>query len=187
MSRDLKKLRQRQFRQNLKAKTEYLSTYHKAVAVAVYILSGHCARTAGEYCRMQRGGLAHLMHWRESIENRYLSWSIEQLVAIEFPESAADVRIVSAAKNWLAEQQTAHWVRDQKFGPGIAPSSAAMIEKFGQLAGPSVSGSVPHVSRTGRRFCQAPRRKLHIRLGKLTVRDDMPDQKIRDKNCNSCL
>jgi hypothetical protein len=163
------------------AKRGHLSAHHKSVAIAVYVLSGHCSQSAAEYCCMQKAAMPDVEQWRELVEGWYLSCSIDRLVAIQSPDNPGDVRISRLARKWLSERGTAHWVRDQNFGPGVAPSSSAIIDKFSELAGPDAAGTLPSVARTGRRFCQNLRKAWHIRLGTLRVRDDMPEHVIRNK------
>ena len=151
------------------------------MALAVYVLSGHSSQAAAEYCILHKGINGNEHNWHTSVEEWYLQCSLDKLVAIECPEKSSDLRTAQIAQKWLAERKTAHWVRDESFGPGVAPSSDAMIEKFVELAGLQVAKTVPLVARTGRRFCQQLRRKWGIRNGVLKIRDDMPVSTIKAK------
>ena len=151
------------------------------MALAVYVLSGHSSQVAAEYCSFHRGVNGNEHNWHTTVEEWYLQRSMDKLIGITCPEKPSDLRIAQIAKKRLAERKTAHWVRDENFGPGVAPSSDAMIEKFVELAGPQVAKTVPLVSRTGRRFCQQLRQTWGIRFGVLKIRDDMPVSTIKAK------
>jgi hypothetical protein len=181
ITRDLRSLRQTRYRDQLAAQPDWLPTAQKSVAIAVYILSGHSPQVAAEFCAQKKGRAAAESDWSTTVETWYLACSIDQIVAYHHPEKPCDVRAVTIARKWLAERHTAHWVRDQNFSFGVAPSSVAMADKFVQLSGGAVAGTVARAGRTGRRFCQTMRKRWGIRLGVLKVRDDMPAQRIREK------
>jgi hypothetical protein len=174
-------MRQKLYREHLAAKPDWLPAHHKSVAVAIYIFSGHVAQVAAEYCAQQKNSTAAKTDWAVTVEGWYLAKSIEDIVALQHPEKLQDIRSARAARRWLAGRHAAHWVRDQNFGFGVAPSSADMVEKIRQLSGETTGDTTGKSTRSGRRMCQNLRKKWGIRLGTLQVRDEMADHTIRNK------
>jgi hypothetical protein len=180
MTRDLRTMRQKLYREHLAAKPDWLPAHHKSVAVAIYILSGHAAQVAAECCAQQNNNTAAKTHWAVTVVGWYLAKSIDDIVALQHPEKLQGIRSARAACRWLAERHTAHWVRDQSFSFGVAPSSADMVEKIRQLSGETKGDTTGKSTRSGRRTCQSLCKKWGVRLGTLQVRDEMADHTIRN-------
>jgi hypothetical protein len=179
MSKEINRLRQQLHRQKQREGADKLPPHQKHVALAIYILGGHSAGLAAEYCVQQHPRLGH--DWVPTIEEWYLQSSEEQLVAYEMPERKRDVRAHNVAKKWLAEQATAVWVQNQNYSKGVAPASSDLADRYVATLGAGKAGAVAIGERATRRFCQRFRARWHIRLGVLKVREAMPEAILRQK------
>ena len=180
LTREINRLRQQQHRQNQRRRDGGLRPQERAAAVAIYILAGHSAETAAEFCAQLKPEQDH--DWKTAVEDWVLDCSVDQMVAYEMPETPADCRVHHIAEKWLAERTTALWVRDQNYAQGVAPSSSAMVDKYVALIGQERAGAVGWADRSSRRFCQHLRARWHMRLGTLKTREPMGDDVIRKKD-----
>jgi hypothetical protein len=179
LSRDINRLRQQIQRQKQHQRADWLPPHQKAVALAIYILGGHSAAVAAAYCAQHKRQQGH--NWAQTVEDWYLSCSVEQLLAYEQPEKARDVRAKNAAQQWLAERTIAMWVQEQNYNKGVAPASSDLVNQYVATLGEGAAGAVATDARTARRFCQRFRSRWHIRMGVLKVREDMPEHTISQK------
>ncbi len=191
LNREINRLRQKEYRDRLRERPNWLPPQQKQVAVTIYILSKHCAQTAADYCARQKQHSD--FNWKPIVEAWYLECTIEQLVAYELPEKLRDKRVHSLAKNWLAERRTATWVQTQNYEMGVAPASSALLDQYSVYREVAEPARITTATKAGRRFCQRFRKSWDIRLGTLKVRETMPDSVIKQKVrlglaiCFSCV
>jgi len=104
------------------------------VAVATFVLSGYEAQAAVLYLQTRFPG--HPLSASElarEVEDVFVSWPTEDIVALWYPETPQQERLRQKAQAFLTERDTIVWLEKQNFEHGVAASS---IEPTGSCPPP---------------------------------------------------
>jgi len=120
------------------------------------------------------------MDWPAVAEDFISAASPEELASYSVPETKIQREANLRAKQWIRQRSTANWIKDQNY-KGIAPSSAALLSHYVEVAGAAVSQRMRRTDRAGRHFAQKLRDNWGIRLGNLQVQDPISDADVQSK------
>ena len=120
-----------------------------------------------------------------AVEDVYLSSPLDELVALELPQTDRDRRVHNAAIKFLGEMKAVAWVEKQNYDNGVAPSSASVAAQFAQACSTLGAQHVgERVSRQGRRlrkWAANLRARWGLRFGVVKPREEVPPGEIAQK------
>ena len=173
------------------------------MAVAVYILSGYCQLTAADFVRSKSNSSPLPLDPVDWVRDKYLEMQLDDVIRIELPETAADHRICTAARKFIAQRRTVAFVEQANSEKGVAPTARETAvelirccdELDEHMAHPGLRRSLaeehPKIQtsrRRIRRWSQKFRADWGLGFGSLRSRDPMPEAQLVDKaGLRSCL
>ena len=113
-------------------------------------------------------------------EDLFLDTSPEDLAVCHLPQSKSEVQTWLSAQKWLAQTETAEWIREQNY-KGVAPPSEGVLAHFPTVAGADVVRLMGQSGRSQRRFGQTFRASMGIRLGSLQIQEPISDAELQAK------
>jgi hypothetical protein len=115
--------------------------------------------------------------WHSRAQNMYLVASMEDIVAVDVPDTPEEHRPRSEAMRWLAKHRAAAYVERQNVAMGVAPPSSSVLEAFADAG-----GSLPDMTTRGcRKWLQRFRDNWGLSLGSLRVCQEMSEAELHTK------
>lgn len=165
------------------------------MAVAVYLLSGYCKRTAAEYVTATVKDPSYRAEDPgQLVRDLFLSLPLDVVFQFEQPDpdntKAASVR--ATAMKFIAESRTHVYVAEANTNQGIAPSSADAASKYlqicedlGHQGQPGLKRALQNSSRGGKRrvrkWSQKFRQRWSMGFGSLRAREPLPAAEVTEK------
>ena len=177
----IKRLRKQAVNAQRSSKNTGVMTHHQQrVAAAVYVLSRHDVKLAGEKVLTypcSKGFGTTQQQAERMVEDVFTSLPDGFSSSLDDPVDAATSRIVQEAKKFIAESGTDDWVEGQNLQQGVAPSSSAARRQYESLLRQDgVSVAQVH-GRSARRWAQRWRAKR----GKSRRQERVEPEAIRGK------
>jgi hypothetical protein len=134
VERSLNRARDQRRRESRPQANGGFTQFVSSIAIAIYVLSRSAAAAALYLSRQRRhpvpleldGDGAEL---DTLVERWHLQVDLEEITAVDFPETPFHQRVRAAADRFLAEKAVVHWIGDAN-AKGVAPSVADVADCF---------------------------------------------------------
>lgn len=192
LRKEIRRLEDRKRRMATKDKQWGLTTLQMVTTVAVYVLSSYDVGAATGYARAVRRrsqkDMAEATWGEPPIEDWFLATPMHDVLGFSYPETTTQRKAHKSATSFLAEQRVVHWVAEQNFHAGVAPTGADVAAEFlrrqsseGAALHSGLSQSLDKRGRWQRRWAQKFRLRWGLKKQRLPSRESLADVDLQKK------